>query len=71
MRGEAAQLVELLSLRQAGLAATLDGAFPELRASIWQSQDSVQAAVQALTPQMAENRRKVLPDPNPRRARGA
>lgn len=44
--GECSTLVELLEARQAALAATLEGAFPELRATIWQSEASVQAAVQ-------------------------
>jgi MoxR-like ATPase len=43
---EAATLVELLEGRQAALAAALDGQFPELRATVWQSEASVQAAVQ-------------------------
>lgn len=43
---EAAQVVELLDLRQGGLTQTLDGGFPELRNSVWQSEVSVQAAVQ-------------------------
>jgi hypothetical protein len=43
---EAATLVELLEARVAALAATLEGAFPELRATVWQSEGSVQAAVQ-------------------------
>ncbi len=43
---EAAQVVELLDLRQGGLAQTLDGGFPELRTSVWQSEGSVQSAVQ-------------------------
>jgi hypothetical protein len=43
---ECSTLVELLEARQAALAATLEGAFPELRATIWQSEASVQAAVQ-------------------------
>ncbi|GBF89830.1 hypothetical protein Rsub_02534 [Raphidocelis subcapitata] len=55
---EAATLVELLEARQAELAATLEGQFPELRATVWQSEASVQAAVQSLTPQMTENRRR-------------
>lgn len=38
--------MELLEGRQAALAATLEGAFPELRATVWQSEASVQAAVQ-------------------------
>lgn len=46
LAGECATLVELLEARQAALAATLDGAFPELRATVWQSEASVQAAVQ-------------------------
>lgn len=45
-RREAAAVVELLDLRQGGLAQTLDGDFPELRTSVWQSEGSVQAAVQ-------------------------
>lgn len=51
--------MELLDLRQGGLAATLEGGFPELRATVWQSEASVQAAVQALTPQMTENKKRV------------
>ena len=43
---EAAQVVELLDLRQGGLTQTLDGGFPELRTSVWQSEISVQSAVQ-------------------------
>ena len=43
---EAAQVVELLDLRQGGLTQTLDGSFPELRHSVWQSEISVQSAVQ-------------------------
>jgi hypothetical protein len=58
-RTEASQLVELLDLRQGGLTATLEGGFPELRATAWQSLQSVQAAVQALTPQMTENKKRV------------
>ena len=52
-------MVEILESRQGGLASTLDGNFPELRATVWQSEASVQAAVQTLTPQMTENRKKV------------
>lgn len=58
-RRECASLVELLDLRQGGLAAALEGGFPELRATVWQSEASVQAAVQALTPQMTENKKRV------------
>jgi hypothetical protein len=43
-------VVELLDLRQGGLAQTLDGGFPELRTSVWQSEGSVQAAVQVRSP---------------------
>lgn len=43
---ECSTLVELLEARQVALTATLEGAFPELRATIWQSEASVQAAVQ-------------------------
>ncbi|EIE24598.1 hypothetical protein COCSUDRAFT_40953 [Coccomyxa subellipsoidea C-169] len=58
-RKEAAAVVELLDLRQGGLAQTLDGNFPDLRNSVWQSESTVQAAVQALTPQMTENKKRV------------
>ena len=58
-RSEAATLVEILESRQAGLVTTLEGNFPELRATVWQSESSVQAAVQTLTPQMTENKKKV------------
>ena len=51
--------MEILESRQAGLTGTLDGSFPELRTTIWQSEASVQAAVQTLTPQMTENKKKV------------
>ncbi len=47
---EAGQVVELLDLRQGGLAQTLEGGFPELRASAWHSEAAVQAAVQARAP---------------------
>lgn len=58
MRREADALAELLELRQGSLASTLDGGFPDLRASVWNSEASVQAAVQTLTPQMSENRKR-------------
>jgi MoxR-like ATPase len=51
--------VELLDLRQGGLAATLDGDFPELRATLWQSESTAAAAAQALAPQMEENRKRL------------
>ena len=50
--------MELLELRCGSLASTLDGGFPALRATAWQSEASQQAAVQALTPQMTENRKR-------------
>lgn len=56
---ESTSLVELLELRYAGLAATLDGNFPELRSTVWLSEATATAAAQALLPQMEENRRKV------------
>ncbi|PNW69580.1 hypothetical protein CHLRE_48g761147v5, partial [Chlamydomonas reinhardtii] len=57
---EVAQLVSLLEARHAALASNLEGdGFPELRASLWQAESSVAAAVQALSPQMTENRKKV------------
>lgn len=40
--------MELLDLRQGGLAQTLDGNFPDLRTSVWQSESTVQAAVQVI-----------------------
>jgi len=58
-RDEVASLVELLEARHGGLTKTLDGQFPELRSTVWQSEGSVQAAVQALTPQMTENKKKL------------
>ena len=51
--------MELLELRHGGLTATLDGGFPELRHTIWESEASMQTAVQALTPQMTENKKRV------------
>ena len=56
---EAADLVDLLQMRQAGLAATLDGDFPELRSSVWISEAAAATAAQALAPQMVENRKRV------------
>lgn len=55
---EAESLVELLDLRQGGLAATLDFDFPELRSSLWLSEAGAAAAAQVLAPQTSENRRK-------------
>lgn len=43
---EADTLVQLLEARNASLCNTLEGGYPELRASVWQSEASVQAAVQ-------------------------
>ena len=59
MQQEGASVVELLQQRQAGLSSTLGQQFPEMRATIWQSESSVQAAAQSLTPQMTENKKKV------------
>lgn len=55
---EAESLVELLDMRQGGLAATLDFDFPELRSSLWLSEAGAAAAAQVLAPQTSENRRK-------------
>lgn len=56
---EGASVVQLLQQRQAGLSSTLGQQFPEMRDTIWQSESSVQAAAQSLTPQMTENKKKV------------
>ena len=56
---EGASVVQLLQQRQAGLSSTLGQQFPEMRNTIWQSESSVQAAAQSLTPQMTENKKKV------------
>ncbi|CAD7700318.1 unnamed protein product, partial [Ostreobium quekettii] len=56
---EVSSLVELLETRHSGLTKTMDGQFPQLRSTVWHSQESVQAAVQALTPQMTENKKKL------------
>ena len=61
---EVTDLVQLLTSRQAELASMLNG-FPQLRSTIWFSEASQQAAVQSLTPQMTENRGKVIPPPLP------
>lgn len=59
MRQEAVDLTELLKSRAAELALTLDADFQKLRSSIWQSDVAAQSAVQSLTPQMTENRKRV------------
>ncbi len=56
---EAGALASLLRSRHASLALSLDAGFPELKSSVWQSEAATQAAVQGLTPQMTENRKKV------------
>eukprot|EP00803_Ostreobium_quekettii_P008827 evm.model.scf_2565.2 EVM.evm.TU.scf_2565.2 scf_2565:6735-11572(+) len=56
---EVSSLVDLLETRHSGLTKTMDGQFPQLRSTVWQSQGSVQAAVQSLTPQMTENKKKL------------
>lgn len=58
-RGEAADLVDLLKDRASELAVTLDADYPDLRSSIWLSEAAAQSAVQTLTPQMTENRKRV------------
>ena len=58
-REEAAELVDLLKGRAAELALTLDADYPDLRSSIWLSEAAAQSAVQNLTPQMTENRKRV------------
>ena len=50
---------QLLETKHARLAATLDGSYPQLRNTVWQSEASVQSSVQALSPQMTENKVKV------------
>lgn len=50
---------QLLETKHARLAATLDGNYPQLKHSVWQSEASQQSAVQTLTPQMTENKAKV------------
>ncbi len=50
----------LYVLNPATLPSTRQGdGFPELRATLWQSEGSVAGAVQGLVPQMTENRKKV------------
>ena len=56
---EAASVAQLLQQRQEALAGTLGQHFPELRSTAWQSESSVQASAQTLTPQMTENKKKV------------
>jgi len=56
---EGASVVELLQQRQEALASTLGLQFPDMRNTAWQSESSVQAAAQSLTPQMTENKKKV------------
>lgn len=45
-RSEADTLVSLLEARHAAICYSLDGGFPELRDTVWQSEASVQGAVQ-------------------------
>ena len=56
---EGASVVQLLQQRQEALATTLGLQFPDMRNTTWQSESSVQAAAQSLTPQMTENKKKV------------
>lgn len=53
-RSEAGTLVELLESRHAAITYSLDGAFPELRDTTWQSEASVQSAVQVRARERAE-----------------
>jgi MoxR-like ATPase len=55
---EAATLAALLEGRHAEVSASLDGGFPELRATLWQSGASARGAAQHLTPPLAENRKR-------------
>jgi len=55
---EAATLAGLLEARHAEVASSLDGGFPELRATLWQSAQSARQAAQHLTPPLAENKRR-------------
>lgn len=57
-REEAAALSDLLAARHAALVGALEGGFPDLCGSVWVSEAGAQAAVQALTPQLTENRKK-------------
>ena len=54
-----ASMRQLLETKHARLAATLDGNYPQLKHSVWQSEASQQSAVQTLVPQMTENKAKV------------
>jgi hypothetical protein len=54
-----ASMRQLLETKHARLAATLDGNYPQLKHSVWQSEASQQSAVQTLMPQMTENKAKV------------
>uniref|UniRef100_A0A7R9V9M6 AAA+ ATPase domain-containing protein n=1 Tax=Chlamydomonas euryale TaxID=1486919 RepID=A0A7R9V9M6_9CHLO len=56
---EAGSLAGLLRSRHGSLVRTLEAGFPELQGSVWLSESAVAAAVQGLSPQMTENRRKV------------
>eukprot|EP00884_Botryococcus_braunii_P013200 jgi/Botrbrau1/21881/Bobra.0249s0010.1 len=55
---EVADLVELLQRRHEGLAGLLQGDFPLLRSSVWNSEAASQSAVQTLSPPLNENLRK-------------
>lgn len=59
IKEEMTSLIDLLETRHKALVSNLEGQFPELRTTVWQSEGTVQAAVQALTPQMTENKKKV------------
>lgn len=51
-------MAQLLESKHARLAATLDGNYPQLQSTVWQAEDTVQSAVQTLSPQMSENKLK-------------
>ena len=58
-RKTVASMAQLLETKHARLAATLDGSYPQLQHTVWQSDETVQFAVQTLSPQMSENKIKV------------
>jgi len=56
---DSSSLLEILEQRLEGLAQSLEFDFPQLRDSIWISQDNASSAIQFLTPQMEENYSKL------------
>jgi MoxR-like ATPase len=57
-KADADALVDLLRLRHAALASTLDGGFADLKATVWLSAPAARAAAQALAPPLEEARAK-------------